>query len=607
MGEKHNTHKFSQDEIIEILNYFSSHTAASTCRQFKISGSKLNTLLKKQGIMPHNAAVSETLKHIEQDCYDKYSEVEINNFILEYNNIGNIEDACEKLNIKEYFLKFLLMQRNIEVKSKSIARTDWTEVLNEKTEQEIIDFYLTPHTLSDTFKQYSNISRIQIEKILDKNNIERHSAEIINKLSREAAIKTTLERYGVENPFAAKEIKAKLQETKLQKYGNRTFTNREKAKETCIQKYNSDTFLGSKTAKEQNVFIKSHENRQANWLDNLKNTEENIDFYNCRTNRDFAINFISNLPDNTIGHLADALKITYSSAMYLVQLQNLRDYINFQGTNRSHYEDEIIEFIGREICQTNVRNVIPGYEIDIYIPDKKLGIEFNGTYWHSTATGTPKNYHLEKSKLAQEIGIRLIHIYEYEWVDLIQQEKIKLLLNIALGRAQNRIYARQCNIRQLSNKEAKVLNDQIHLQNHRSAQVTYGLFYQNKLVQLMSFSKTKYNRNLSTENSWEIIRGCPGSNNIVVGGVSKLFKHFVRDYNPDFVFSYCDFNKFDGKSYEALGMKFIGYTGPDMKWLLSDGTVVNRNPKKHNEYTKNAKSQIFGAGSKKYLWSKENI
>lgn len=182
-----------------------------------------------------------------------------------------------------------------------------------------------------------------------------------------------------------------------------------------------------------------------------------------------------------------------------------------------------------------------------------------------------------------------------------------MLLNIALGRAQNRIYARQCNIKQISNKEAKVLNDQIHLQNHRSAQVTYGLFYQNKLVQLMSFSKTKYNRNLSTENSWEIIRGCPGANNIVVGGVSKLFKHFVRDYNPDFVFSYCDFNKFDGKSYEALGMKFIGYTGPDMKWLLSEGTVVNRNPKKHNEYTKNAKSQIFGAGSKKYLWSKENI
>ena len=64
----------------------------------------------------------------------------------------------------------------------------------------------------------------------------------------------------------------------------------------------------------------------------------------------------------------------------------------------------------------------------------------------------------------------------------------------------------------------------------------------------MSFSKTKYNRNLG-ENEWEIIRGCPGSNNIVVGGVSKLFKHFIEDYKPNKVFSYCDFNKFDGKSY----------------------------------------------------------
>ena len=272
---------------------------------------------------------------------------------------------------------------------------------------------------------------------------------------------------------------------------------------------------------------------------------------------------------------------------------DLKDY-------SSQSEHELVEFIGKDLCLTRDRTVISPYEIDIYVPSKKIGIEFNGSYWHSSIY-KDKNYHFNKSKIAEKNGIRLIHIYEYEWNDPVQRKKIELMLNIALGRVNNKIYARQCDVRKISNQEAKSLNEQVHLQGHRNAQVTYGLFYKNELVQLMSFSKTKYNKNLTDDDSWEIIRGCPGSNNIVVGGVSKLFTHFIREYSPTKVFSYCDFNKFDGKSYEALGMKFIGYTGPDMKWLMPNGAVVNRAPNKHAEYKNNARAQIFGAGSKKYL------
>lgn len=139
------------------------------------------------------------------------------------------------------------------------------------------------------------------------------------------------------------------------------------------------------------------------------------------------------------------------------------------------------------------------------------------------------------------------------------------MLRITLNNTQTKIYARDCLVKIISNKEAKPFNNENHLQNHRDAQVTYGLFYRDELVQLMSFNKAKYNKNLDSDNSWEIIRGCPGSNDIVVGGVGKLFKYFIKDYKPDKVFSYCDFNKFDGRGYLALGMKFIGYTGPDMK------------------------------------------
>lgn len=72
------------------------------------------------------------------------------------------------------------------------------------------------------------------------------------------------------------------------------------------------------------------------------------------------------------------------------------------------------------------------------------------------------------------------------------------MLNIALGRVKTKIYARQCIVRTITNKEAAVLNNQTHLQGHRNAQVTYGLYYKNELVQLMSFSRTRYNRNLKS-------------------------------------------------------------------------------------------------------------
>ena len=297
---------------------------------------------------------------------------------------------------------------------------------------------------------------------------------------------------------------------------------------------------------------------------------------------------------------------TYINKKHLSMLNDYCATNHSKGTsNKEHDLVKYIKSIYKGNVFTNVKNVIKDkdgfYELDVYIPDKNLAIEFNGTFWHCNLNKS-KNYHFNKSYLCEQLGIRLIHIFEYEWDNPMIQEKIKLMLNIALDHISHKIYARQCKVMQISNKEAKELNNKIHLQGHRNAQVTYGLFYNNELVQLMSFSRTRYNRNLKESNSWEIIRGCPGSNNVVIGGVSKLFSHFVKDYNPSQIFSYCDFNKFNGVSYEKLGMKFIGYTSPDMKWVLKDRSVHNRLPSKHKEFSENSFAKIYGAGSKKYLW-----
>ena len=342
----------------------------------------------------------------------------------------------------------------------------------------------------------------------------------------------------------------------------------------------------------------------------LKNKPYSEEYKELYHDKEKLKEFIYNNRDSTLEELCERFNCTEGSLYSLLNLSGgLQQLFSWYGTTlyngRSREEKEIVSYIrsiySGEIIESDRKTISP-QELDIYIPGKKLAIEYNGTYWHSSLN-KEKNYHLNKSKLCDVKGIRLIHVYDYEWHT--EQDKIKQLLNIALGNY-NKIYARKCQVREISNKEAKPFNEATHLQNHRDAQVTYGLFYNGKLVQLMSFSKTKYNKNLKSDNSWEIIRGCPGSNNIVVGGVSKLIKYFIKNYSPDYIFSYCDFNKFNGKSYEAVGMKFIGYTGPDKTWIIN-GLPVKRNPRKYKELKELSEYIIWGSGSKKYLLEKDSM
>ena len=277
-------------------------------------------------------------------------------------------------------------------------------------------------------------------------------------------------------------------------------------------------------------------------------------------------------------------------------------------TNRSGvsgYEDEIIKYLpeNTEIIRNDRKILGNGKELDIYLPKYHIGIEFNGDYWHSSLQ-KEKNYHYDKSRAAETMGIRLIHIFEYEWNDPNKKNKIISIIKSATQQITERIFARKCDVREITNREAREFNNNNHLMGHRNATITYGLFLDNELIQLMSFSKSKYNKNLSEGNNWEIIRSCQKLNCVVVGGVSKLFTHFIKTNSPSSVFSYCDFNKFDGGGYELLGMEFSGYTGPDMSWVLrfSPDVVVPRNPSKNHELREQAIAQIWGAGSKKYVY-----
>lgn len=613
----------------QILKYFKNHTVSSTLRKFNLGRTVLTNFLKANNVPLHSSSKAEVLKHLEQDGYDLFSTSFIQEVLSSYSELKCINLVAEKYSLKKYFIEYLCSENNLPVQYIKkehvyVPPKISTRKFNTKKEQEaIISFYLTPHTVVDTAAKF-NTSTDVIRRILNENNIQRHDAHIVGYIGQQKARETNLEKYGVANVFQSEIIKDRASKTKFERYGNEKYLNREQAKETFVTRYGADSFLKSNEGQaairkfNQKRYGVDYAFQSTDWQNDskIRQKAEKTRFENKYTTSNFSELYLNLQNDliklstfvdgKTLFEIADALSITRDHAYYLLSKNNLLDKVAIR-SSESRGEQEVLNFIGPDICVQHDRKILEGREIDILIPSKNIGIEFDGTYWHSTAAKTDRNYHINKSKLAEQKGIRLIHIYEYEWVDPEKQEKIKMLLDAALGRKQIRIYARKCLVRPVTNKEVAALSNTTHLQGHRSAQVTYGLFYNDELVQFMSFSKTRYNKNLTTDNSWEIIRSCSKNHYQIVGGASKLFTAFVQEHEPDFVFSYCDFNKFDGKSYKAIGMEFVGYTGPDMKWLLPGHLVVNRNPSKHKELKERAEAQIFGAGSKKYLWSKNTL
>lgn len=98
-------------------------------------------------------------------------------------------------------------------------------------------------------------------------------------------------------------------------------------------------------------------------------------------------------------------------------------------SGRSHKEKSILKYINYngKILE-NIKTVISPLELDLYFPELKLAVEYNGTWYHSLEAGMTKDYHLRKSIMCRNKDIRLIHIYEFEDFN-IQIYKLNSLLN----------------------------------------------------------------------------------------------------------------------------------------------------------------------------------
>lgn len=204
------------------------------------------------------------------------------------------------------------------------------------------------------------------------------------------------------------------------------------------------------------------------------------------------------------------------------------------------------------------KEILSGLELDIVIPSLKIAIEYNGGYWHSDLF-KQKKYHLNKQEQAKEKGYRLVHVWESDWVH--KKEIVQSTLRSIVGRVEQKIFARNTQVREISYSLANKFLAGNHLQGSGVSKVRLGLFLDQELVSVMTFSSLRRaTGQIAQEGSFELLRFCNKLNTSVVGGASKLLNYFKQKYKPKYILSYANKDWSVGTLYHSLNMKYTGNT-----------------------------------------------
>ena len=420
-------------------------------------------------------------------------------------------------------------------------------------------------TKETMLQKYGYEYATQAPEVKDKTkntNLKKYGVEYVqqNKDVKQKGKNTNMNKYGCENPFQNNEIKEKIKKVVKDKYGVEHISQseeiRQKIKDTNFQKY------GASYAIQKDI------NNLEIW-ESSKLMKE----------------YLLSLPERpTVHNLEKFFNADDTSVLRKIHSYGLEKLVDIY-PNRSGYEDEIIELLREKFniqnIEINKRDLLPsGREIDIYLPDYRIGIEFNGEYWHSDVI--PKfqdhngrsHYHQEKSLEAEKQDIFLFHIFEHEWsgdyfgkffMNKKIKEEIIYRLQTLLQKNERVIPARKCKVKEIGKEEAELFFKQNHIQGkEKNSNYFLGLFYKNELVSCMGFGPSKYKKY-----NYELIRFASLNNTTVQGGASKLFKYFVtvKLKDGDIVVSYNDITKTKGNIYKILGFDCKSINDPNYWWV----------------------------------------
>lgn len=513
--------------------------------------------------------------YCSQQCIAKDNEVQLKreNTSLERNGYKYTLQSPEK--------KMAIKQTNFKKYGTEFAQQ--SEMIKEKTKKTNLINHGVEYPQQSKMIRDKSINTLQLHYNCDN---PLKSKEIKNKIKQ-----TNIKKYGTENPQQCDEIKEKTKQTNLKKYGVdskfklesfKTETKKSnlikhgvefiqqlddvkrKVKETKKIKYNNENYNNHEQSKSTSLLKYGFENpsQHPDIINKIKNSINcnftikyskllNINSEDIIINNDF-VNINNYCPIHSNFDISKSL--LYSRLIHNKH-ENICTICNPIAENSSIVENELRSFINDLNIKyySNSKLFNNKEEIDIYIPDYKLGIEFNGLYWHSELYKN-KNYHLNKTNLCEKQGIQLLHIFEDEWI--YKKNIVKSIIKSKLGLFDKKIYARKCIIKVIDdNSTVKEFLNQNHIQGYSNSLIKIGLYYENELVSIMTFEKMRkgLGNNDNSDNYFNLNRFCCNLNTQVIGGASKLLKYFIKTFNPKSIITYADKRYSNGNLYKELG------------------------------------------------------
>ncbi len=371
-------------------------------------------------------------------------------------------------------------------------------------------------------------------------NIQKYGSEFAtrNKAVRERTEQTNLERYGVRVTSQNSKVKQKAVQTSLMHFGveypSQSDTVRQKVIQTNIRKYGVTNVMFNDSIKQK---------QQRNATQAIKR-KYGVD-YPFQSTEVFKHMWVNNIHKYGIPYCCLLSQCQSAGRAISKVNKQFKDMLCGYGINC-----ELEKHIGYK-------------SYDVFVKEAHTLIEINPSYTHNSycsfygkQQGIASRYHIDKTLLAEQNGYRCIHVWDWDSWDKIAQLLVPCV----------KVYAREGQVVKLSSSRCNQFLNQYHLQGTCKGQkACYVLVKDNDILEVMTFGQPRYNKNFE----WEMLRLCTKSGVSVVGGAERMFAHFVKEYSPNSVVSYCDRSKFTGRVYEKLGFKLESAGKPTKHWYSS--------------------------------------
>lgn len=387
-------------------------------------------------------------------------------------------------------------------------------------------------------------------------------------ISRDKARSTSMENWGVDNPAKHPTIKQKMKTTLFSNHGvEHALQSTEcqaKKTQTMLTLYGVEH-----AAQSSEIQTKMVETYLENWgVTNPATrhiTQDTIDKLNdpeWLTEQNKTLSF------SPLSEMLGISTATLSNAFRKFGILPVRHNILV-----SEAEKEIVRYIQSLMPDikiiTSDLTLLNPYEVDIYLPEFNLAFEYNGLWYHREEFGKDHRYHITKTVKCAKKNVKLIHIWENDYItnpDIIYSK-----IRHFLGKS-DALYARKCQIRELSIKDARRFLSTTHIQGYCSSTIKIGLILNDEIVACMTLGPTRF----TDSAEWELLRYSTKLHHNVVGGFSKLLKYFIRSYSPASIISYSDKCWSTGEVYKTNGFEFLRTSKPSYFYSCDGKTVVNR-------------------------------